>query len=201
LLIAIGAGFLTTCLSALIGISTGFIGGVYDTVMMRLVDALLAIPMVVVLIVTAAFLKPNITILIILISLLHWPGGARVLRSQTLSLKSRLHILAAETFGAGKLYRIRRHIIPELGPLLVVSFLYSARAAVFMEAGLAFIGLADPSMISWGTMMHHASKFYYLSVWKWWLLPPGFTLSLLMLSFTFLGYSLERIMEPRLKNA
>jgi peptide/nickel transport system permease protein len=82
-----------------------------------------------------------------------------------------------------------------------VSFIHRARIAVFMEAGLAFIGIADPLMISWGTMMHHALKFYYLPVWKWWLLPPGFALSLLIISFTFLGHSLEGIIEPRLRNA
>lgn len=71
--------------------------------------------------------------------------------------------------------------------------------AVFMEAGLAFLGIADPTMISWGTMIHHSLKFYYLSVWKWWLVPTGAALSLLILSFAFIGYSLEEIIDPRLR--
>ncbi len=201
LLIAIGVGVFSTLISAVVGISTGLMGGIYDKVMMRLVDALLVIPTIVVLILVASFIKPNIWVLITLISLLHWQGGARVIRSQTLSLKERMYISASKTFGASRRHIIFRHIIPDLGPILIVSFINRARMAVFMEAGLAFIGIADPLMASWGMMMHHALKFYYLSVWKWWLLPPGIALSLLIISFTFLGYSLERVLEPRLRNA
>jgi peptide/nickel transport system permease protein len=200
-LVAIGVGFLSTLISTLTGISAGIIGGICDKIIMRLVDALLVIPTIVVLILVASFVNPSVWILIVLISLLHWQGGARVIRSQTLALKERMHISAARTFGAGRWYIIFRHIIPDLGPILIVSFIHRARMAVFMEAGLAFIGIADPLMISWGMMMHHALKFYYLPVWKWWLLPPGISLSLLIMSFTFLGHSLEKIMEPRLRNA
>ena len=200
-LVAIGVGFLSTLISTLTGISAGITGGIYDKIIMRLVDALLVIPTIVVLILVASFVNPSVWILIVLISILNWQGGARVIRSQTLSLKERMHISAARTFGAGRWYIIFRHIIPDLGPILIVSFIHRARMAVFMEAGLAFIGIADPLMISWGMMMHHALKFYYLPVWKWWLLPPGIALSLLIMSFTFLGHSLEKIMEPRLRNA
>ncbi len=200
-LVAIGVGFLSTLISTLAGVSAGIIGGVYDKVVMRLVDALLVVPTIIILILVASYVNPGIWVLILLISLLNWQGGARVMRSQTLSLKERMHISAALTFGAGKWYIIFRHIIPDLLPILIVSFIHRARMAVFMEAGLAFIGIADPLMISWGMMIHHALKFYFLPVWKWWLLPPGIALSLLIISFVFLGYSLERIIEPRLLNA
>lgn len=201
LLIALGVGLLATAFSTTIGVTAALVGGAYEIVVMRIVDALLAIPTVVVLIVVSAFIKPDILMLIVLISSLHWQGGARILRSQTLAVKNQLHILAAKTFGAGRLHIILRHILPELGPILVVSFIYTARMAVFIEAGLAFIGISDPSTISWGRMMYHSAKFYYLPVWKWWLVPPGFALSLLIVGFTFLGYSLERVLEPRLKDA
>jgi peptide/nickel transport system permease protein len=201
ILVAIGVGFLSTLISTLVGVSAGIIGGAFDKILMRIVDALLVIPTIVILILTASYINPGLWVLILLISLLHWQGGARVIRSQTLSLKERMHISAARTFGAGRWYIIFRHIIPDLGPILVVSFIHRARMAVFMEAGLAFIGIADPLMISWGMMMHHALKFYYLSVWKWWLIPPGIALSMLIISFAFLGYSLEKVLEPRLRNA
>jgi peptide/nickel transport system permease protein len=201
LLIALGVGFLATGFSITIGVTAALIGGVYEILVMRLIDALLAIPTVVVLIVITAFLRPSIFVLVVLISSLHWQGGARILRSQTLAVKNRLHILAAKTFGAGRLHIIVRHILPELGPILIVSFIYTARMAIFIEAGLAFVGISDPSTISWGRMMYHSSKFYYLPVWEWWLLPPGVALSLLIVGFTSIGYSLERVLEPRLKNA
>ena len=199
ILVAIGVGTFSTLLSMFIGISAGLIGGLYEKIIMRIVDALLVIPTIIVLILIAAFIKPSVWTLIVLISVLHWQGGARILRSQTLSLKKRMHISAARTYGAGRWYLIFRHIIPDLGAILIISFIYRARMAVFMEAGLAFIGIADPSMVSWGMMMHHASNFYYLPVWKWWLVPTGIALSLLILSFTSLGYSLEKVIDPRLK--
>ncbi len=201
-LVAVGAGALSTLLSALVGISAGLAGGgLYDRAAMRIVDALLVVPALVMLILLSAFLQPGLPGLILLISLLHWQGGARVLRSQTLSLKERPHVFASRAFGAGPGHVALRHILPDLGPLLVVSFIHRARAAVFMEAGLAFIGITDPGMVSWGTMIRNALGFYYTAAWSWWLLPPGLCLSLLILSFLFLGHSLEVVMEPRLKDA
>ncbi len=201
ILVAVGAGVLSTFLSALVGISAGLAGGLYERVTMRVVDALLVVPSLVLLILLSAFLQPGLAGLVLLISVLHWPGGARVLRSQTLSLKERPHVFASRAFGAGPGHIVLRHIVPDLGPLLIVSFIHRARAAVFMEAGLAFIGITDPSIVSWGTMIRNALDFYYTAAWSWWLLPPGLCLSLLILSFLFLGHSLEVVMEPRLKHA
>ncbi len=201
LLVAIGAGGLSTLLSAAVGISAGLAGGFYERISMRLVDAMLVMPTIVVMILLSAFIQPGITGLILLIGLMQWAGGARVLRAQTLSLKERQHVHASRAFGAGAIHVTARHIVPDLAPLLVVSFIHRARRAVFMEAGLAFIGIAAPTMISWGTMIRNALSFYYTSAWAWWLLPPGICLSLLILSFLFIGHSLEKVMEPRLKNA
>lgn len=201
LVVAIGSGLLSTALSAFVGISAGWAGGLYDRFAMRLVDAILVIPTILVLILLSAFIQPTLSGLIILISVLQWAGGARVLRAQTLTLKERPHVNAAQSFGAGSLHILTRHVVPDMGPLLVVSFIHRARRAVFMEAGLAFIGIVAPSVISWGMMIRNALEFYYTSAWSWWLLPPGICLSLLIMSFLFLGYALEKVMEPRLNNA
>ncbi|MFW6456778.1 MAG: ABC transporter permease [Planctomycetota bacterium] len=201
LLVATGAGLLSTVLSAAVGISSGWTGGLYDRFSMRLVDAVLVMPTILVLILLSAFIQPTLFGLIVLISGLQWAGGARVLRAQTLTLKERPHVRAAQSFGAGPLHILARHIVPDLGPLLIVSFIHRARRAVFMEAGLAFIGIVAPSVISWGMMIRNALGFYYTSAWTWWLLPPGICLSLMILSFLFIGYALETIMEPRLSNA
>lgn len=198
MVVAMGAGLLSTFLSAAVGISAGLAGGLYERASMRLVDALLVMPSILVLILLSAFIQPGIAGLILLISVMQWPGGARVLRAQTLSLKERPHVHASRAFGAGALHVVTRHIVPDLAPLLVVSFIHRARRAVFMEAGLAFIGIAAPSMVSWGTMIRNALGFYYTPAWSWWLLPPGICLSLLILSFLFIGHSLEKVMEPRL---
>ncbi len=201
LLVAISAGFLSTAIGTIIGTLSGFIGGAFDKVMMRIVDAFLVIPAIIFIMLVAAFLKPGIMTLIILISLFHWQGGAKIIRGQTLSLKNKNHIVSSRTFGAKKPYVLMRHIIPDLGNILVVSFIYNARAAIFLEAGLAFIGIANLSTISLGIIMHNAMKFYYLPVWIWWLVPPGIALSLILLSLTFIGTLIEKIIDPRLRNA
>ncbi|RLC96107.1 MAG: ABC transporter permease [Chloroflexi bacterium] len=199
LLVGLSVALLSTLLSALVGASAALIGGLYDSIIMRLVDALIVIPVLLVLILVAAYLQPSLWVLIILLSLLGWQGGARIVRAQALSLKERTHVSAARCFGGSRLYLIWRHILPDLSPILLVEFIYSMRRAVFMEAGLAFLGIADPNMVSWGMMMREALDFSYLNVWLWWLLPAGAALSLTIVSVTFVGYTLEPAMEPRLR--
>ena len=199
LLVGLSVAFLSTLLSAIIGASAALIGGLYDKIVMRMVDALLVIPIIIVLILISAYIQPGIWILILLLSLLGWQGGARIARAQALSLKERLHVAAARSFGASRPYLIRRHILPDLSPILLVEFIYSMRRAIFIEAGLAFIGISDPNMVSWGMMMREALEFTYLNVWLWWLLPAGVALSLTIIAITFIGHTLEPAMDPRLR--
>lgn len=199
LLVGLSVAFLSTLLSVIFGTSAALIGGLYDKIIMRIVDALIAIPAIIVLILVAAYLQPSLWMLIILLSLLSWQGGARIVRAQALSLKEGMHVFAARCFGASKLYLIYRHILPDLSPILLVEFIYSMRRAVFLEAGLAFIGISDPNTISWGMMMREALEFSYLDVWLWWLLPAGIALSLTIVSITFIGHALEPAMDPRLR--
>lgn len=199
--VSISVGLLATSLSVVVGVLAGFIGGLFDTIMMRVIDALLVIPVIIILISISVFIKPNIINLVILLSLFHWQGGARVIRGQTLAIKEKTHIYSARTFGSKKSYILVRHIIPDLGNIIAVSFIYNARFAVFMEAGMAFIGISTPETISLGTIMHNAFNFYYLPVWIWWLLPSGILLSVILISLTFLGNLMEKIIDPRLRDA
>lgn len=199
LLTGTGAAALAVLFSLLVGGSAALLGGVYDRVLMRMVDALLIIPPIIVVILVAAYLKPNLILLIIIISSFLWPAGARIVRSQTLTLKESMHVTAARSFGGGWVYVLKRHLVPEMGPVLTAIIIQSARRAVFMEAGLSFLGISDPALISWGKMMQNALQFTYLDVWKWWLLPPGFALSLTIMGFTFTGTALETVLNPRLR--
>jgi peptide/nickel transport system permease protein len=199
--LAVGSGvaLLSLCLSVLAGCSSALLGGLYDRLLMRLVDALIIIPPVIVAILAAAYLRPNTILLVFLLSAFSWPGGARVIRAQTLSLKERMPVYAARTFGASRRRLLFSHIIPDLGPLLIALMIQDARRAVFMEAGLSFLGVCDPTIVSWGKMMQHALKFVYMDVWRWWLLPTGFALSLTIMGFTFTGFALESALNPRLR--
>lgn len=199
LMIALGVALLSALISVIVGGSAAMLGGTYDRVCMRAVDAVMSLPSVVVMILVAAYLRPNLGLMIILISLFSWPGGARIVRSQTLSLRERLHVVAARTFGASRRYLLRRHILPDLGPVLVAIMIQDARRAVLMEAGLAFLGVSDPMVVSWGRMMKQAMAFTYLDVWKWWLIPAGVLLSLTLVGLSLIAASLERAMDPRLQ--
>ncbi|ABK14646.1 MAG: ABC transporter permease [Methanothrix sp.] len=199
LMIAIGVAILSALISVVIGGSAAILGGTYDRICMRAVDAVIALPSMIVMILVASYLRPNLGLLIILISLFSWPGGARIVRSQTLSLRERLHVLAARTFGASRRYLLFRHIVPDLSPILVAIMIQDARRAVLMEAGLAFLGVSDPMIVSWGRMMKQAMSFTYLDVWKWWLIPTGVLLSLTLVGLSLIAASLERAMDPRLR--
>ena len=199
LLVGFSVAFIATTLSAILGAASALIGGLFDRILMRVVDAFIVIPVLIIMVLLAAYLKPGLWVLIIMLSLLSWQSGARTVRAQALSLKSRMHVSAARCFGAGRWYLIRRHILPDLSPILVVGFIYSLRRAIFLEAGLAFIGITDPGSVSWGMMMKEALDFSYLNAWTWWLIPAGVALSLTIVATTFIGHSMEPAMDPRLK--
>jgi peptide/nickel transport system permease protein len=241
---------LSTALAVLIGASTALIGGVYDRIVMRLVDAFIVIPLILLLILLSIYVDPHlgsgailaigvligvviigisfytvrnmgwvgllvvgpfITLivlsynllpqtvgLIVILSLLSWQGGARTLRAQALSLKERTHVSAARGFGAGTWYIIRRHIIPDMGPLLVADFVFCLRRAVFLQAGMAFLGIGNPNVVSWGSMISDAREWIYLDVWRWWLVPAGIALSVTIVAITLIGSALEPALDPRL---
>jgi peptide/nickel transport system permease protein len=194
-----GAG--TLLVGVTVGVIAGWLGGRVDTVLMRITDMVLVIPRLPFLILVGAYLGGTLLNVSLVISLVFWPPTARILRSQVLSLRAKDHLRAAVGFGGGNLYVIRRHILPEIGLLIAASFVSSAGRAVSLEAGLAFLGLGDPSRVSWGTMMRDAVDFgglYYTDAWQWWLLPPVVALTTLLLGLTFLGIALERRVNPRL---
>jgi peptide/nickel transport system permease protein len=189
ILFGIAVASITCTIGLVLGVSAALIGGMYDMTVMRLADALLAIPTIMILILIAAYFKPSTTVLIIALSLVLWQTIARGVRAQTLSLKTKLYVKAAKNAGAP----------PELFPLYAMGFVTKARIAVFMEAGLSFLGIFDPTTKSLGIMMSYAMRYLYLDVWFNWLLPPVFALSLLIVSLGLIAYAIEEIFDPRLR--
>jgi peptide/nickel transport system permease protein len=194
-------GLVSLILGVAIGLTAAWFGGVLDQVTMRLADILLAIPAVMILIMIAALFQPSPVTLALILSIMLWPTTAKGIRAQALVVKNRLHIHAARQMGASGTYVVVRHLLPELFPLYLIGFATKARMAMFMEASMAFLGLFDPSRKSLGIMISYALKYYYLDIWWNWLLPPVFLLSLLIMTVTFLAISLEKVFDPRLKEA
>lgn len=193
-LVALGVG-------VIIGLVAGWLGGFVDMILMRLADVLLAIPAIMILILTAALFRPSPFVLSLILAGLMWPTISKAIRAQTLTLRESLHVKAAAQIGGSNWYIIRRHLMPEMFPLYLIGLAAKTRMAMFMEASLAFLGLFDPSRKSLGTMIAYAVKYYYMDIWWNWLLPPIVCLSLLIMAVTFLAISLEKVLDPRLKEA
>ncbi len=191
--------FTSLFLGVFIGTSSAIVGGIYDLIIMRLADIILSIPLIMILILIAVTLKPSITSLALILGLLSWPAVSRSIRAQTLSIKESLHIKAALNMGASYYYIITRHIIPELYPLFVIAIVAKMRMAILIEATIAFLGLIAADRKSLGIMINYSLKFYYMDVWTNWILPPVISLSLLILSITFIAISLEGMFNPGLK--
>lgn len=201
LFVAVVAGFGTLLIGALIGMVAGWAGGATDAVLMRFVDLVMVIPRVPLLIVIAAYAGRGLTVLSAIIAVTSWPPTARIVRSQVLSLRRRAHIKAAIGFGGTPGQILRRHILPEVGLILAAGLVGAAGRAITFEAGLAFLGLGDPTRASWGAILRDAIGFgglFFTDAWKWWLLPPLLAVSLLLLGVTFVGVGLEQRINPRL---
>ena len=183
----------------MLGLCAAWFGGWFDMVSMRLAEVLLAVPSIMVLILLAALFRPSPTLLALVLAAMLWPTTAKAVRAQTLSLKEHLYVKAAVRMGGGPWYIMRRHLVPALFPLYLVGFAAKARAAMFMEVSLAFLGLFEPDRKSLGSMIGYALRYYYYDTWWNWLAPPVACLSLLLMSVTFLAVRMERVLDPRLR--
>ncbi len=184
----------------LVGVLPALVGGVADRAANRLVVFLLALPGAPLLVLVGALAGNQRVALILVIAFLGIAPNARILRSQALTLRARGFVSSAQGFGAGPLYVLRRHLVPGLGPLVVVGFVNWASAAIGLEAGLAFLGLGDPSGISWGLMLNRAlgeQAIYFSPMWVWWVLPAGLAITATLLGCTFIGVGLEPTFNRR----
>ncbi len=200
LTVAVGAASLAILAGIVVGVTAGLLGGVADMVAMRVVDVFLAIPRLPLLVLVGALVGASRGTLIVLIAVLTWPVPARLLRSQTLTLRQRGFVAAALGFGGGIGYVVCRHLLPAVAPIAASSFILIAGNAIILEASLAFLGLSDPVGVSWGLMLNKAllhPGLYFVDAWMWWVLPAGFAITLAVMGFAFLGVGLEPVLNPR----
>jgi len=195
-LIATGIGI---GVGLLVGLMAGYLGKVVDEVLMRFTDMLLVIPGLPLLIVLVATVGSNLIYIILYLGFFGWMGFARVVRSQVLSLRERPFIEAAKASGAGTGYITVRHIFPNIVSLTYVSLALSVPAAIVSEAALSFLGLGDPTVVTWGSMLGNAQAAGGASLAWWWIIPPGISIALISLSFILLGYAMDELFNPRLR--
>jgi ABC-type dipeptide/oligopeptide/nickel transport system permease subunit len=185
-------------LGVLVGLTSGYIGGWVDEVLMRINDILLTIPGLPFLIVLTAVLGPTIWSVIILIGFLGWMGIARLIRSQVLTLKTKAFVEASKASGGDTWHIISRHLIPNVMTMAYTQLALTVPGAIVTEAALSFLGLGDPFLQTWGKMLHDVQYYGAVSEW-WWAVPPGVCIALLSMSFVFIGYALDDIFNPMLR--
>jgi len=199
LIIGFFAAFISLIIGGVFGIVAGFYGGRTEAVLMRFTDIMLVIPDMPLMMVVIALTKPSILNIIIVIGALYWTTTARMVRSQTLAVKSRKFVLRARAIGSGKGHIIRHHILPLVLPILVVQAVLVVSSAVLAESTLSFLGLGDPTALSWGQMLNYAFGRGAMSTGAWWaLVVPGFGIVWVVLGLTLLGQGLEQVLNPRL---
>jgi peptide/nickel transport system permease protein len=213
MVIGLLATVITVFIGAVIGIISGFIGGGFDTFMMRITDFFLVLPTFVLALILAPILldiigtqaeiggmRMTLIVIVVVIGITSWAATARIIRSQTLSLRERPFVDRARVIGAGSPWIMRRHILPNVINLIVANAVLTFAAAVLTETTLSFIGLGDPFQPSWGQLLFQAQADGAAGLGAWWVIaPPGVAIILVVLAFTLVGGALDDLLNPRLR--
>jgi peptide/nickel transport system permease protein len=199
-------GFTATLISMVIGggigIAAGYFGRWVDITLMRVTDYLLVIPDLAFAMVIADVWGPSLPHVIGVIGVLEWAPTARIIRAQVMSVKERVYVKRARSIGAGNGRIIGRHILPQVGPLLMANTVLTVAVAIYLETALAFLGLEDPTTTTWGTILEHANNSAAISAGAWWaIVPDGVAITLLIMGCFLLGQAIEDALNPRLKVA
>lgn len=209
--IGLMATLITILVGALIGVVAGFVGGRLDNALMRLTDFFLVLPTFVLAIILAPVildiigveaqlfgLRATLLVIVVVIGLTSWATTARIIRSQTLSIRERMFVDRARVIGSGQGHIMRRHIFPNVVNLIVAQAVITFAAAVFTETSLSFIGLGDPFSPSWGQLLDSAQSAGAPGLGAWWyIVPPAVCVVLVVLAFTLVGNALDDILNPK----
>ncbi len=194
------AAFMTVAVGTVLGILAGHFRGWLETVIMRVTDWFLVLPTLVLASALAAVLRPGLGTIVVAIGVTAWPRTARLVRSQTLSVEARPFIERAKALGGGHWHVMSRHVLPNVLPIVLAQTTLVVAGAILTEATLAFLGLSDPTKVSWGTTLQLARQIGAVSAGNWWiLLPPGIAIAIVSLSFTLSGRAVESVVNPRLR--
>ncbi|MFC9605727.1 ABC transporter permease [Streptomyces niveus] len=199
LIVGLLAAALSVAIGTFVGIIAGHFGGWFATVAMRVTDWFLVMPALVLAIVLATVMSRSIWTVILAIGVTSWPTTARLVRAQTIAVESRPYIERARALGGGHGHVMTRHVLPNVMPLVLAQTTLGISTAILTEATLAFLGLGDPSVVSWGGMLQDAREAGAVSSGHWWYLaPPGIAIALVALAFTLCGRAIEAVLNPKL---
>ena len=198
LLIGVVPALLSLVLGSALGVLAGYRGGLTDAIIMRLADVTLAFPSMLLAMVIMYSLGGGIVDVFLTLTLVNWANVARVVRAQTLQLKSSEYVEAAQVIGVSRATVMRRHILPNCLSTMLVLFTLNVPASILTESSLSFLGLGiQPPNASWGLMINVGRQYLYTAPWL--CFAPGAAIMLIVLAFNFLGNGLLDVLDPRLK--
>jgi peptide/nickel transport system permease protein len=200
LIIGLAAAFISVVIGSLFGLFAGYYGGWMDTLLMRTTDFFIQIPVFPLMLIMVALFGGTLENLIFVIGILGWTGTARMVRSETLSLKERAFVEATRSIGATDRYIIFVHILPNVFPLVFANMTLRIVDAIISEAGLSFLGFGVADAWSWGRVLHEAQKELAMLKGAWWYwFVPGMCIMFLALGFALISFGLNEILNPRLR--
>lgn len=201
LTVGFAATFISIALGGLIGILAGHFHGWAPAVLLRITDWFLVMPTLVLAVALAAVLGRSMSTIIIAIGVTSWPTTARLVRAQTLAVEARPYIERARALGGGHWHIMTRHVLPNVMPIVLAQTTLMVAGAILTESTVAFLGLGDPTIPSWGSTIQSARDVGAVSSGMWWyILPPGIAIALVALAFTLCGRAIEGVLNPRLRS-
>jgi peptide/nickel transport system permease protein len=203
--ISLFVGLLATAISMIIGTLIGLVSGFFEgwtaRFLYRLTEWFLVIPFLPLAIILSVVLGRSLFNIAIVIGVTSWPATALLIRSQTLTIKERPYLERARLLGAGRWHQMTRHVLPNVTPMIFANTTLTVAVAILSETTLSFLGLGDPTRISWGSMLEAAFGVGAMTTGSWWfIVPPGICVVLVVLAFTLIGQALEEIFNPRLRS-
>ena len=200
LMVGLLASAFSVAIGTAIGLLSGYFRGPVDSILMRITDLFITLPSIPLMLILAALLGRSVWNIIFVIAITGWTGTARMVRAQTLSIKERPYVEAARSVGARDSQVMFRHILPNIIPLIFANAIVGTVNAILSESGLSFLGLGDPTKSSWGLILRHANEVGAMATGRlWFIIPPGVCIMLIAIGFAFSSYSLDQIMNPRLR--
>jgi peptide/nickel transport system permease protein len=202
--VSLFVGLLATIISmvigTLVGLGSGFLEGWPAAVLFRLTEWFLVIPFLPLALILATVLGRGLFNISLVIGITSWPATALLIRSQTLSIKERPYLERARVLGASRRQQVTRHVLPNVTPMVFANTTLTVAVAILTETTLSFLGLGDPTRVSWGTMLDNAFSVGAITTGAWWyIVPPGVCVVLIVLAFTLVGQALEEVFNPRLR--
>jgi peptide/nickel transport system permease protein len=200
LLVGLAAAALSVGIGTLVGLLAGHFGRWVNAVLMRCTDFFLILPSLVLAIALSTVLTRGLPTIVLAIGVTSWPTTARIVRAQTLTVQTRPYVERARALGGGHWHVIGRHVLPAVMPLVLANTTLSVAGAIIGESTLSFLGLGDPTQVSWGSMLNAAWTNGAVTAGAWWyLLPPGIGIVIVVLAFTLCGRALEAVLTPALR--